>query len=35
MKDGEVAFMLERHNIAGRSGEDIAAELTDAFDQFC
>jgi putative YphP/YqiW family bacilliredoxin len=35
MKDGEVAFMLERHNIAGRSAEDIAAELTDAFDQFC
>lgn len=35
MKDGEVAFMLERHNIAGRSAEDIAQELTEAFDQFC
>lgn len=35
LKDGEVAFMLERHNIAGRSAEDIAAELTEAFDQFC
>jgi putative YphP/YqiW family bacilliredoxin len=35
MKDGEVAFMLERHNIAGRSAEDIAAELTEAFDQYC
>jgi len=35
IKDGEVAFMLERHNIAGRSAEDIATELTEAFDQFC
>jgi len=35
IKDGEVAFMLERHNIAGRSAEDIAAELAEAFDQFC
>ena len=35
LKDGEVAFMLERHNIAGRSAEDIAAELKEAFDQFC
>ena len=35
MKDGEVAFMLERHNIAGRSAEDIASELSEAFDQFC
>lgn len=35
MKDGDVAFMLERHNIAGRSAEDIASELAEAFDQFC
>ena len=35
MKDGEVAFMLERHNIAGRSADDIAAEIVEAFDQFC
>jgi putative YphP/YqiW family bacilliredoxin len=35
IKDGDVAFMLERHNIAGRSAEDIAAELSEAFDQFC
>ena len=35
MKDGEVAFMLERHNIAGRSADDIAAERVEAFDQFC
>lgn len=35
LKDGEVVFMLERHNIAGRSAEDIAQELKEAFDQFC
>lgn len=35
MKDGDVAFMLERHNIAGRSAEDIASELAEAFDRFC
>lgn len=35
LKDGEVVFMLERHNIAGRSAEDIAQEIREAFDQFC
>jgi putative YphP/YqiW family bacilliredoxin len=35
LQDGEVAFMLERHQIEGRSAEAIAAELTAAFDQFC
>jgi putative YphP/YqiW family bacilliredoxin len=35
LKDGEVVFMLERHNIAGRSAEDIGQELKEAFDQFC
>jgi putative YphP/YqiW family bacilliredoxin len=35
MKDGEVVFMLERHNIAGRSAHDIAADLKGAFDEFC
>jgi putative YphP/YqiW family bacilliredoxin len=35
LQDGEVAFMLERHQIEGRSVEAIAAELTAAFDQFC
>lgn len=35
LKDGEVVFMLERHNIAGRSAEDIAQEMKEAFDQFC
>jgi putative YphP/YqiW family bacilliredoxin len=35
LQDGEVAFMLERHQIEGRSAEAIAADLTAAFDQFC
>ncbi len=35
LQDGEVAFMLERHEIEGRSAEAIAADLTAAFDRFC
>ncbi len=35
LQDGEVAFMLERHQIEGRSAEAIAADLTAAFDRFC
>jgi putative YphP/YqiW family bacilliredoxin len=35
IKDGEVVFMLERHNISGRSAQDIAADLKGAFDEFC
>ena len=35
MKDGAVAFMLERHQIEGRSAHEIAADLTAAFDRHC
>jgi putative YphP/YqiW family bacilliredoxin len=35
IKDGEVVFMLERSNIEGRTADQIAADLTDAFDRFC
>ena len=35
IRDGEVVKMLERWNIEGRGPEQIAAELTAAFDQFC
>lgn len=35
MKDGEVAFMLERHQIEGRSAQEIAADLVGAFDANC
>jgi putative YphP/YqiW family bacilliredoxin len=35
LKDGKVAFMLERKDIEGRSTGDIAADLTAAFDRHC
>ena len=35
MKDGKLVFMLERHQIEGRSATDIAADLVGAFDQYC
>jgi len=35
LKDGDVAFMLERHQIEGRSADQIAADLRDAFERHC
>lgn len=35
LRDGQVVKMLERWNIEGRGPEQIAAELTAAFDQYC
>jgi putative YphP/YqiW family bacilliredoxin len=35
VKDGDVAFMLERYQIEGRSAEQIADDLVAAFDRFC
>ncbi len=35
MKGGEVVFALERRDIETRSPEDIAADLTAAFDRCC
>lgn len=35
LKDGELVHMLERHQIEGRSAEEIASDLTTAFDQHC
>ena len=35
MKDGQVVYMLERHQIEGRTAEDIAKDLTRAFDKYC
>src|SRR5881392_958417 len=35
IRDGEVVKMLERWNIEGRGPEEIAHELTEAFDQYC
>lgn len=35
LKDGAVAFMLERHQIEGRSAQEIAGDMVQAFDRFC
>jgi putative YphP/YqiW family bacilliredoxin len=35
MKDGEVAFMLERYDIEGRTAQDVAQRLVTAFDEHC
>jgi putative YphP/YqiW family bacilliredoxin len=35
LRDGKLVYMLERHNIENRTAEQIAAELTTAFDRYC
>lgn len=35
LKDGKIAFMLERWQIEGRSADAIAADLVEAFEQHC
>jgi putative YphP/YqiW family bacilliredoxin len=35
IKDGRLVFMLERHNIEGRTANEIADDLTAAFDKYC
>ncbi len=35
MKDGRPVFMLERHQIEGRSAQEIARDLVGAFDRYC
>jgi putative YphP/YqiW family bacilliredoxin len=34
-KDGDVAFMLQRHQIEGRTAEEIAEDLRGAFREHC
>jgi putative YphP/YqiW family bacilliredoxin len=34
-KDGKLVFMLERHQIEGRSADQIASDLKGAFDKYC
>lgn len=34
-KDGRIVFMLERHQIEGRSAEEIAVDMAAAFDKYC
>jgi putative YphP/YqiW family bacilliredoxin len=35
LSDGKPVFMLERHQIEGRMAEEIASDLTQAFDRYC
>ena len=35
LKDGKLVYMLERHQIEGRSSDAIADDLTRAFDKHC
>lgn len=35
LKDGDVAFMLHRHQIEGRSADAIKADLVKAFEALC
>jgi len=35
LKDGKLVFMLERHQIEGRSADEIATDLVGAFDRYC
>ena len=35
LRDGKAVFMLERREIEGRGPEEIAAQLTAAFERFC
>ena len=35
MQNGEVVYMLERHQIEGREAPEIATALTEAFDRLC
>lgn len=34
-KDGQLVYMMERQQIENRYAEQIAGELTQAFEQFC
>lgn len=35
LKDGQLVYMMERRQIEGRMPDQIAEELTKAFDQYC
>jgi putative YphP/YqiW family bacilliredoxin len=35
LKDGQLVYMLERHQIEGKGPQQIAEELTKAFDEHC
>jgi len=35
LKDGKLVYMLERHQIEGRTADQIAQDLTGAFEKYC
>jgi putative YphP/YqiW family bacilliredoxin len=35
LQNGQLVYMLERHQIEGRDATAIAKDLTEAFDRFC
>ena len=35
LRKGQLVYMMERHDIEHREAEDIATDLTRAFDKFC
>lgn len=35
LKEGRLVYMLERHQIEGRTAEAIAGDLAGAFDRYC
>ncbi|HKY44074.1 MAG TPA: BrxA/BrxB family bacilliredoxin [Pyrinomonadaceae bacterium] len=35
LKDGQLVYMLERYQIEGRDAQQIAGELTQAFEKHC
>ena len=35
LRDGQLLYMVERHQIENQSAETIARVLTEAFDRFC
>lgn len=35
LREGEVVYMMERHQIEGRDADIIAQDLTDAFERYC
>lgn len=35
LKNGQLVYILERHQIEGRDASEIARDLTGAFDRFC
>ena len=35
LRNGELVYLLQRHQIEGREAPQIAADLKDAFDRFC